>query len=129
MITVYASKHTSCPINLNILKNTLKNELNDYSKKTDYLVGVALVDKKTALHIAKTYLGKNEKVHNVLTFTDDEKKGKFVNHRKKLKYLGEVVLCWDVIKEEAKNLHIRQDLRVIELVKHSALHLIGIHHK
>lgn len=129
MITVYASKQTTCPVNLNLIKNILKEELCEYIKDKSCKAEITVVDEKTAANIARLYLGENEKAHNILTFTDSEKKGKFISRDNNQLFLGEIVLCWDLIKKEAENEGIKASEKLVSLVKHGALHLVGIHHK
>jgi ssRNA-specific RNase YbeY (16S rRNA maturation enzyme) len=44
-------------------------------------------------------------------------------------HLGEIVVCYPKVVEEAKNEDVLIDDKVYELVEHGAFHLLGIHHE
>lgn len=48
---------------------------------------------------------------------------------KKYYFLGEIVVCFPVVLKEAKLEGKLIEEKVLELVGHSALHLLGIHHE
>lgn len=91
---------------------------------------MAVVGKPKMLEYARDYL--QEKVvslHNVLSFTPDEAKGKFIYPPDGLIHLGEIIICYPKLLEEAKEEGVLIDEKAIELALHAAKHLMGIHHK
>lgn len=127
MIKVYVKKQSSFPIKSTDIKKQLSTFLKERGMVSDCLVSIALVGEKKMLDISDRYL-KDKKVHNVLSFTEDEMKDKFIYPPDKI-YLGEIIICFPKAVEEAKNEGKRIDRKVVELIEHGALHLMGIHHK
>ncbi len=127
MIKVYVNKQSSYPISAKKLKLTLRKILEDKGIVSDSVVSVSLVGEKKMLDLSKKYL-KDNKVHNVLSFTADEVKGKFLYPPKALIQLGEIVICYPKVVEEAKQEGKRINQKIEELLKHGAQHLMGIHH-
>lgn len=126
MIKVYVKKQSHFPIKSTVIKKRLSTFLKERGMVSDCLVSVALVGKKKMLDISDRYL-KDKKVHNVLSFTEDEAKDKFIYPPDKI-YLGEIIICFPKAIEEAKSEEKRIDEKVAELIEHGALHLMGIHH-
>ncbi|MBP6060864.1 MAG: rRNA maturation RNase YbeY [Candidatus Pacebacteria bacterium] len=79
-----------------------------------YSLSVGLVDENTSQKLNKTYRKKN-KPTNVLSFSLREN-------------MGELVLCKNVIRKEAKLLDKKFDDWFIFLVIHGMLHLKGMEH-
>jgi probable rRNA maturation factor len=77
--------------------------------------------------IGKKYLH-DKKLHNVLSFTEMETKGGFVYPPDGTIYLGEIIICYPKVLEEAKAEGKLIDQKVGELAKHGAEHLLGRHH-
>lgn len=128
MISVNVKKKTPCPISSPKIKKALKSFLEERGIVSDSEISVAIVDEKEMKIIAKKYLKEFGKpAHNVLSFVDSEVK-KFINPPDGKIYLGEIVICYPVLKKEAKKQEKLIDDRAIELIEHGALHLLGIHH-
>ena len=79
-----------------------------------YSLSIAYVDQKTSKELNKKYRSKN-KPTNILSFP-------------LRKDMGEIVLCLDVIKKEAKNFGRTFDQFLGFLVIHGMLHLDGMQH-
>lgn len=136
MIKVLVSKQSNYPVSSVLIKNKLKKFLKDSKIVSDSEVSVALVSEQRMLELAKMYLKEVSTIpHNVLSFPSSEDGGSRTKSEDKFTfppdgkiYLGEIVVCYPKAVEEAK----REDKlikdKVIELVEHGALHLIGIHH-
>lgn len=127
MIKIYVKKQTNYPIKATDIK---KNLVSFFKKKgivSDATATVVLVGEKKMLDIGKKYL-KDSKVRNVLSFTSDEAKKKFVYPPHELLNLGEIVVCYPKAVEEAKAEAKRIDIKVMELIEHGAKHLMGEHH-
>jgi probable rRNA maturation factor len=90
--------------------SVIKNDI--LGKK--YSLSIAYVDQKTSKELNKKYRGKN-KPTNILSFP-------------LRKNMGEIVLCLDVIKKEAKNFSRTPDRFLGFLVIHGMLHLDGMEH-
>lgn len=78
-------------------------------------------------NICKKYLN-DKKIHNVLSFTTEETKGKFVYPPDKI-YLGEIILCYPMVIKEAQIEKKLIDEKAIELLLHAGEHLLGKHHE
>ena len=77
--------------------------------------------------LGKKYYRKDNRVHNVFSFVESETKDwKRPNN---IMYLGEIVVCFPQVLKEAKHEGKLIEEKVLELIGHSALHLLGIHHK
>ena len=127
MISVFVKNQSKYSINSNKFKLALTTLLEQRGVVSKTKVSVAIVNEKKMLDISRKYL-KDDKVHNVLSFTYDEVKENFIYPPDNSKYLGEIIVCYSKAKEEARVEGISTDERIVDLVKHGALHLIGIHH-
>ena len=127
MIKVYVRKTSNYPVSAPKLKKRLVKYLRKKGIVSDCLVNISLVGEKKMKSIAKDYL-KDEKVHNVLSFTESEMKSEFVYPPDTMIHLGEIVVCYPKATEEANKQGILIEERVHELVEHGARHLMGEHH-
>jgi len=133
MIRVFVKKQSNYPIKASGIKKNLASFFKKSGIVSDAEVSVALVGKQKMLDIGKKYL-KDNIVHNVLSFTPSESinsqgGGKFVYPSETKIYLGEIVLCYPKVVEEANSEGIRTDVKIMELIEHGAMHLMGIHHE
>ena len=129
MIRVNVKKQARYPVNSKKLKNSLRNFFQSQGIVSEAEVSVAIVGKPKMLEYQKTYLQeKGDKPHNVLSFTPDETRGKFVYPPDGLIHLGEIVICYPKLLEEAKEEGVLIDEKAAELALHAAAHLMGIHH-
>ena len=78
--------------------------------------------------VGNKYL-KDNKVHNVLTFVDSEVEKEFKYPSHDVNYLGEIIVCFPFVVEEAKREEKLIEEKVYELVEHGARHLLGEHHR
>lgn len=127
MIKVNVSKQSNFPVKSALIKKRLREFLTKEGIVSDCVVSVAIVGEAKMLEIAKKHL-KDRILHNVLSFTEGELKGNFVYPPDGKIYLGEIILCYPKVVEEAKEESVLIDERAYELVKHGALHLLGKHH-
>ena len=128
MIKVNVSKSSRTPISAPKIKKTVKVFLKNRGIVSDCIVDVSVVNKKTMLSLAKKFLKENNVLHDVLSFTENEKRGGFKYGQSDVIYLGEVVLCYEKIVEEASSEGVLIEEKVKELVEHGCLHLLGTHH-
>jgi probable rRNA maturation factor len=54
---------------------------------------------------------------------------KFTQNKQKLTLLGDIVICRQILEENAAKYHLGSDEEFLKLIKHSVLHLLGYHHK
>lgn len=129
MIKINVKKQSNYPIDTPLLKKGLSRFLKEKGIISDTEVSVAIVGEKKMKNLAKTYLKENPPtVHNVLSFPYVESKDKFVFPPDEKIRLGEIVLCYPKLEDEAKKEGKLIDQKAGELVEHGALHLLGIHH-
>ena len=128
MIQVYLSKQSNYPISSPKLKKRLKEFLTEQGIVSDSDVYVSLVGEKKMLDLSKKHLNEDNVLHNVLSFTEDEVKGKFVYPPENIIHLGEIIVCYPKAFQEARSEGKLIEEKVWELVKHGAYHLLGKHH-
>ncbi len=128
MIKVYVKKQTNYPLKAKDIKKNIASFFKERGIVSDAVVSIALVGENKMLDIGKKYL-KDSKVHNVLSFTADEVKNKFIYPPGELLNLGEIVICYPKAVEEAKREGKMVKSKVLELIEHGADHLMGIHHE
>jgi len=100
MINVLFTKQSNYPVSSPKIKKVLKDFLTKHGIVSEAEVSVALVGEAKMLEIGKKYM-KDKKLHNVLSFTVEEKKDGFIYPPGKL-YLGEIIICFPKVVEEAK---------------------------
>ena len=111
-------------INKELVKNTIRKtfqelqRLNKTKKEQEVEISVAVVGKRKIQEINKKWRKKDE-VTDVLSFC-------YENIEEKLE--GEVVLCLDVIKDNAKKDGIEIEEELEKNVIHSILHIVGYEH-
>jgi len=127
MISVSVKNQLKYHINSDKIKKSLSTLLEQRGVVSNTRVSVAIVGSKKMLDISSKYL-KDNKVHNVLSFTDEEVKADFVYPPDDSKHLGEIIVCYPKAKKEAVYEGVSPEEKVVELVEHGALHLLGIHH-
>lgn len=127
MISVFVKNQSKYNVNSRKIKESLATLLEQRGVVSNTKVSVALVNEKKMLDISRKYL-KDDKVHNVLSFTYDEVKMKFVYPPDDSLHLGEIIVCCPIAAKEARAEGVSAEEKVIQLVEHGALHLIGLHH-
>ncbi|MCJ7805681.1 rRNA maturation RNase YbeY [Patescibacteria group bacterium] len=130
MIKVNVAKQSNFPVDPSKLKKAISEFLTKNGIVSDAEVSVAIVGEKRMLELGKKYLhDSGSGVHNVFSFTTDELPGKFVFPPDNIIHLGEIVICFPKVVEEAKKEGVLIDDKVKELAEHACLHLMGVHHK
>jgi probable rRNA maturation factor len=128
MIKVFITKQSNYPVKSTTIKKKLAAFFEKSGIVSDAEVSVAIVGEKKMLEIGKKYL-KDDKLHNVLSFTPTETKKGFVFPPDGIIHLGEIVICYPLAVKESGEENVLVDERVSELAEHGAMHLMGIHHK
>jgi len=90
-------------------------------------LSIILVDKKKIMELNRKYR-KDDKATNVLSFCYEQGKP-FVFPRKNLVELGEIVICPEYIKEDAKKRGIDFKEEFVRVFIHGILHILGYNHK
>jgi rRNA maturation RNase YbeY len=129
MIRINVKKQGNYPVNTRKLKSSLQTFFLKQGIVSDAEVSVAIVGEAKMLELGKTYLNeKGGKAHNVFSFTPDETKVPFVYPPDGVVHLGEIILCYPRVTEDAGTEGVLIEEKLIELSEHGALHLMGIHH-
>lgn len=127
MIKVNISKQGNYPIS----KLAIRKKLKDFFIKNGIVsnaeVSVAIVGEKKMEELGRRYL-KDKELHNVLSFTPEEAKNNFVYPPDGVIYLGEIIICYPKVFDEAVKDGRRIEDKMLELVEHGARHLLGEHH-
>ncbi len=128
MIHINVVKQSNYPVSSVKLKKFLQNFFKEKGIVSDAEATVSLVGEAKMKSLGKRYYKKDTKIHNVFSFVESEVTGfkKIDNNRINL---GEIVVCFPVLLKEAKMEGKLIEEKVLELVEHSALHLLGIHHE
>lgn len=126
MIKVLVKKQGNYPVKTPVVKKALQKFFADEGVVSDAFVSVAIVGETKMLSLAKKYY-KDQKLHNVFSFVESEVSG--------FKYpataginLGEIVVCYPVVVDEANKEGKLIEEKVLELVLHACEHLVGRHH-
>lgn len=110
----------------------IKKKLNEFFLKKGIVssseVSVAIVGEAKMLEVGSQYLG-DQILHNVLSFTPDEVKGKFVLPPDDTLHLGEIIVCYPLAVRQAQADNVLTNEKVYELIEHGARHLLGEHHE
>ena len=128
MIKVYVKKISNYPVSGPRVKKTLSEFLTKNGIVSDADVTVSFVGEKKMIDLAKKYLKEKNIVHNVLSFPFKEENGNFIDVPDEVIHLGDIVICYPKVVEESNAQGKLIDDRVLELVEHGALHLLGQHH-
>lgn len=128
MIKVLVSKQSNYPVSSTKIKRQLKEFLGGQGLVSDFEIDVSLVGKKTMIDLARKYLGEKNTIHNVLSFPTSEAKERFIFPPTGVPSLGEIAVCYPKAVEEATEEGKLIDEKIIELIEHGALHLMGKHH-
>ncbi|OGM04208.1 rRNA maturation RNase YbeY [Candidatus Woesebacteria bacterium RIFCSPHIGHO2_12_FULL_42_9] len=128
MIKVSVIKQSNYPVASPYLKKKLSVFFKKQGITSDAEVSVAIVGEAKMLSATKAYL-KDGKLHNVLSFTPEEVKDKFVYPPDGVIRLGEIIVCYPVALSEARKEGKLINDKVYELLEHGAMHLLGLHHE
>ncbi len=128
MIDIKVSKQGNFPIKATLIKNKLREFFVNNGIVSDSVCYVSLVSEAKMKEIGKKYYKKDDRTHNVFSFVESEVKG-FKRPDENKIYLGEIIVCYPICVQEAQKEGKLIDDKIVELVTHSALHLMGIHHK
>lgn len=97
---------------LKIIKQLRKNQI--FKKKKGYELNIIFISPQKSGILNKTYREKN-RATNVLSFDYSD--------------CGEIFICPDVVKKEAKLCGNSFNFQIIRMLAHGLLHLSGLHHE
>jgi len=117
-------------INRKRVKSVVENALKKNEVSTPVEVSIAVVGDRKMRELSKKYKGE-DKTHNVLSFSQDERAGREKNQDpgSDLLRLGDIVISYPEVIREASEEEVFVDDKVDELVEHGLLHLLGLHHE
>ena len=105
-----------------IIKNTLdKNEISGAVE-----VSVAIVGDRKMRELSKKYKGE-DKTRNILSFSQTE--GETIATPRDVLRLGDIVLSFPQVINDAVRDEMLVDDKVDQLVEHGLMHLLGLHHE
>jgi probable rRNA maturation factor len=105
-----------------IVKNTLdKNDINGSVE-----ISIAIVGDRKMRELSKKYKGE-DKTRNILSFSQSE--GDFFPVSSDVLRLGDIVLSYPQVINDAVRDEMLVDDKVDQLVEHGLMHLLGLHHE
>lgn len=110
-----------------VVKKTLENSSYAFLKKKNISVSLAIVGKAEIKKLNKKYRKKNEAT-DVLSFAEYKNVAKIRKKKGKELFLGELILCYDDIKEYARKNGLVLQKEIGTVVSHGILHLLGFRH-
>ncbi|EKE05072.1 MAG: hypothetical protein ACD_19C00426G0094 [uncultured bacterium] len=127
MVKINVSKQSNYPVSGVKVRKFLQSFFKDNGIVSDAECHVSFVGEAKMKTLGKKYYKKDLKIHNVFSFVESETAG--WKHPDNIMHLGEIVVCFPIVLKEAKMEGKLIEEKVLELVGHSAFHLLGIHHK
>lgn len=130
MIKVNIYKQSNYPISAVKIKKFINKFFLEHGISSDAEVSVSFVNELKMKELGKKYYKKDPPaqvgkiIHSVFSFVESESM-KFPNDKINL---GEIVVCFPIVIKEAGQENKLIEEKVVELIQHSALHLLGIHH-
>lgn len=107
------------------IKAAILEVLESKKVKSDVILGLEIVDKKEIKKLNKKFRKKDAPT-DVLSFPIHEVAPKVADHPI---LLGDIVICYDEMKKNAKLYNTTKETEFLKLISHSTLHLLGYHHK
>jgi probable rRNA maturation factor len=129
MITVNVTKQSSFPVKATKVKKVVTDTLVQNGIVSDAVVNVAIVGQKKMDELNQEYYKDKIFEHPVFTFPEHEGDGQFVFPPDGKMHLGEIVISYPFVVEEAKETGSLIEDVVCKYAEHGALHLVGIHHE
>ena len=124
MIRVYVTRQSRYPADTKSLKLRVVKTLREKNVQ-DGVVSIILVGERKIRALAKRYLGEDSRypLHEVLSFPASDQNTKYSSLE-----LGDIFVCYPEARDIAMKRNRMVDDVLGELVEHSTLHLLGIHH-
>ncbi|MCX7928353.1 MAG: rRNA maturation RNase YbeY [Patescibacteria group bacterium] len=126
MLKIFISNPFKYPINERLIVGNLTNFLRN-KVQDDCEVSIRITGYSEMLNLARKYLFEPNNLHNVLSFAYSEVRD-FLPDPDGINRLGDIVVCYEKAKDEAKAANKSLDEWLYYLIEHGAKHLLGIHH-
>lgn len=110
-----------------VIKKTLTEVGWDFLQEKIISLSLALIEKEEMREINKKYRKINA-VTDVLSFAEYKSEKEIKKSRDKELFLGELILCYDDIKEYVKKEKLNLKEESVRVVSHGVLHLMGMRH-
>ena len=110
-----------------VAKKTLQADEFNFLKNKTILISLAIVGKAEIKKINKIYRKKNEPT-DVLSFAEYKNIRGIEAEKGRRVFLGELILCYDDIKDYANREETDFDKELAKAVVHGILHLFGLAH-
>jgi probable rRNA maturation factor len=110
-----------------VARETIKKSKINFLLKKNISLGLAIVGKREIKKLNRRYR-KINKVTDILSFAFYKNIKEIKKVREKTIFLGELILCYDDIKNYAgkKGINLREELA--RVISHGILHLLGVKH-
>jgi len=116
---------TTLDVDEKFVRKVIKAALRSQAIQGIISVGVAFVGRGCMQKLSKKYNRKN-KVTDVLSFASSEN---FIVPDKEGRYLGEIVVCNQVVKKQAARAGLAAEKELAHVLIHGTLHLLGHEHE
>jgi rRNA maturation RNase YbeY len=113
-------------VNRKRIRTALNSVVSQHGLTTPAEVSVAIVGDRKMRELSKKYKGE-DKTRNILSFSQSE--GEPIKSESKVLRLGDIIISYPVVINEAARDEVLVDDKVDELVIHGMNHLLGIHHE
>ena len=113
-------------VNRKRIKRVIEQTLDEHNVQTKSEVSVAIVGDRKMRHLNEKYRGKTGTT-NILSFPLSE--GGVTPMPSDMMRLGDIVISYPVLIQEAAKEEMMVDDRVDMLIRHGLLHLMGMHHE
>lgn len=110
-----------------ITRKTIEKSGSDFLKKKNISLSVAIVGKKEIRKINRKYRRKNQ-VTDILSFPEYRGARQMKAAKERDLFLGELIICYDDIKDYAQKQGIAVKKELANVVSHGMLHLLGFGH-
>jgi probable rRNA maturation factor len=113
-------------INRKRIKEVVAKVINKNEIAGSVEISVAIVGDRKMRELSKKYKGE-DKTRNILSFSQAE--GEAIKTPKDVLRLGDIVLSFPQVINDAVRDEMLVDDKVDELVEHGLMHLLGLHHE
>ncbi len=113
-------------VNRKRIKQVIKNTLDKNEIGGSVEVSIAVVGDRKMRELSKKYKGE-DKTRNILSFSQTEGEGVAVS--RDVLGLGDIVLSYPQVINDAVRDEMLVDDKVDQLVEHGLMHLLGLHHE
>lgn len=108
------------------IKQVIKDTLDKHEISGSVEVSVAIVGDRKMRELSKKYKGE-DKTRNILSFSQTE--GEALTMPSDILRLGDIVLSFPQVINDAVRDEMLVDDKVDQLVEHGLMHLLGLHHE